>query len=149
MGVQFDNVSCRYGAPMGRSSYGTVGYEFEPRSVRLFRVNIDNGGYDDGGAYWGHGEPLYCATDDSGYREFIRAGSRFDAAALLQIDPKWLIRPVTLDGRYSVTLEFCGYPSPRWVTRFCGEWLEQNETKNGAIFAALEHRRDFLAGAFN
>lgn len=144
MGNQFENVSGRYGAPLGRASYGTVGYEFAPRSVRLFRVRIDSGGYDDGGAYWGHGAPLYCATDDIGYREFIRAGSRFDAAALLQIDPEWLARPVSLDGRYSVQLERCGYSTPRWVTRYLGEWLEQNETKNGAIFAALDHRRETL-----
>jgi len=140
MGKQFEDVGGRYGAPMGRRSYGTVGYEFAPRSVRLFRVNLDGGGYDDGGAYWGIGEPLYCATDDIGYREFIRAGCRFDAAALLQIDPEWLARPVTLDGRYSVQLELCGYSTPRWVTRYRGEWLEANGDKNGAIFAALEHR---------
>jgi hypothetical protein len=27
------------------------------------------------------------------------------------------------DGRYSVTLEFCGQPRKRWVVRFCGEWI--------------------------
>ena len=46
------------------------------RSIRLFKVNIDSGGYDEGGAYWGHGEPLWCATDDEDYREFVRAHHR-------------------------------------------------------------------------
>jgi hypothetical protein len=27
-------------------------------------VPIDSGGYDPGGAYWGHGAPLYCVEGD-------------------------------------------------------------------------------------
>jgi len=43
---------------------------------RLFRVNIDGGGYDDGGAYWGLGKPLYCLRDESGDEWFARDHSR-------------------------------------------------------------------------
>jgi len=55
-------------------------------------VNLDSGGYDDGGAYWGRGEPLYCATDDMGYREFVRAPDRRRACEELKIDPNQLVR---------------------------------------------------------
>ena len=75
MTKQFADVSSRYGAPMGRSTTGTL--SDEPRSVSLFRVKLDSGGYDDGGAYWGLGPPsLYCAVDDEGGRalDIIAAG---------------------------------------------------------------------------
>lgn len=55
-------------------------------SVRLFKVNLDSGGYDDGGAYWGAslGDNLYCAVDDAG-RQFVRETSRVRAAIKLHI----------------------------------------------------------------
>lgn len=69
-------VSSRYGAPMGRAEWPA-----EPVGpVRLFRVKIDAGGYDSGGAYWGLGLPLYCATDGEGFRVFVRALDRTAAA---------------------------------------------------------------------
>ena len=67
---------------MGRSS-SPLGDA--PRSVRLFRVRLDAGGYDDGGAYWGAGARLYCAMCDEGGRQFTRAKSRADAARILCI----------------------------------------------------------------
>ena len=81
MAKQFEDVGSRYGAPMGRREYG----RFPLGKVRLFRVRINSGGYDDGGAYWGIGQPLYCATDDDEYREFIRAWTRKDAAEALKL----------------------------------------------------------------
>ena len=47
---------------------------------RLYRVYLDTGGYDDGGAYWGIGNPLYCyeSTDGSVYA-YGRATSRAEA----------------------------------------------------------------------
>lgn len=83
MAKQFDDVNTRYGAPMGRHSNGYLETE-QPRFVRLFRVRLDSGGYDDGGAYWGHGGQLWCAIDDDGNSQFIRAGSR--ARAALELD---------------------------------------------------------------
>lgn len=69
---------------MGRSAYG-IPENLDPRSVRVFRVRLDSGGYDDGGAYWGHYQSLYCATDGDNYRQFTRALSRADAIANLGI----------------------------------------------------------------
>lgn len=86
---QFSEVDCKYGAPMGRASYGSIPECF-PRSVRLFRVNLDSQGYDDGGAYWGIGQPLWCAIGehDTGCisRAFVRAWSREEAIVELKIE---------------------------------------------------------------
>lgn len=63
--AKLSQVSCRYGAPMGRASAhpGT-----DPHcTIRVSRVRLDSGGYDSGGAYWGHGAPLWYA---SGIDEF-------------------------------------------------------------------------------
>ena len=68
---QFPQVDSKFGAPMGRPEYGTTPTEL--RSVRLYKVIINPGGYDAGGAYWGTGGPLYCAESD-GYRRFCRGG---------------------------------------------------------------------------
>ena len=95
---QFPEVDCPRGSPRGRSSYGTVA-DAAPRSVRLFEVNIDNGGYDDGGAYWGRKSGLrmlYCATDGGGYRAFTCSRSRYLAAEDLGIPDQLLkvsVRP--------------------------------------------------------
>lgn len=45
-------VNCQYGAPMGRASYDE---RKELKSERFFdrTVQLDSGGYDKGGAYWG------------------------------------------------------------------------------------------------
>jgi hypothetical protein len=96
MGKQFDNVACRYGAPMGRSSYGTV--ENTEGKISLFRVLLDQG-YDDGGAYWGsatsYRDQLYCArsTANSEYVQFVRAESREAARRELGIPQDLLARP--------------------------------------------------------
>lgn len=88
---QFQNVSSRYGAPMGRhgSPLGCT-----PRGVRLFRVRLNSGGYDDGGAYWGHGEPLWCAECPEGGRQFVRADGRLSAIVALDIEAQAInLRP--------------------------------------------------------
>ena len=91
MGRQFDNVSCAYGAPMGRHSAPDL--DTTRGTVRLFRVHLDAGGYDDGGAYWGHGAPIYCARDRNGDIQTVRATSRAHAAFLLDIPAPSLVRP--------------------------------------------------------
>lgn len=91
MAKQFPQVSGRFGAPMGRSE-SPLGAA--PRNIRLFRVRLDSGGYDDGGAYWGIGQPLYCATCPDGGRRFTRANSRAAAAVALEIEPGDLVRGV-------------------------------------------------------
>ena len=45
----FENVSCRYGAPMGRSS----SKYFYPERKLCTRHQGGGDGYDKGGAYWG------------------------------------------------------------------------------------------------
>lgn len=90
MGKQFAKVNCGYGAPMGRSE-SPLGQGL--RSVRVFRVRINSGGYDDGGAYWGIGQPLYCAVCDEGGRQFVRANSRLAAVAALGIEAFTLKHP--------------------------------------------------------
>lgn len=89
MGKQFPNVNSTYGAPMGRVEKGTPQ---TPKSVRVFRVRLNAGGYDDGGAYWGHGLPLFCATDGRDYRHFVRAIDRIDAIAALEIPAETIAR---------------------------------------------------------
>ena len=49
----------KYGAPMGRTSYG---FDHTGR-LHVSRVHLDSGGYDPGGAYWGHSLRLYGASD--------------------------------------------------------------------------------------
>lgn len=83
-------VNSKYGAPMGRHSYGVdpVG------KVRVFEVVLDSGGYDNGGAYWGLGKTLYCAMDEGGnYVQYIRADSRFHACVELRLQPQELYHP--------------------------------------------------------
>lgn len=92
MSRQFAPVSTRYGAPMGRHSFGTL-ENVAPRKLRLFRVRLDSGGYDDGGAYWGHGGgSVWCATDGADFFQTCRAGSRERAALELEIAPDYLDR---------------------------------------------------------
>ncbi len=121
---QLPAVNCKYGAPMGRASYGLI-QNCEDRTVRLFRLNIDQGGYDDGGAYWGLGEPIYVATNDAEYFETVRASNRHHAALLLNIEqaqlkngvsnPHWL--------RWSTARVWNGNPKPVWELREFGKPL--------------------------
>jgi len=90
MTKQFENESSRYGSRMGR--WESPNPEPVARSVRCFQVRLDSGGYDDGGAYWGLGKPLYCLDQSEHetvnaygnrvyFRAFIRASSRKEAIA--------------------------------------------------------------------
>ena len=91
MSKQFDNVNCATGSPMGRKEWRDA--PTKPRSVRVFRVRIDSQGYDDGGAYWGIGKPLFCATDWENYRMFTRADSRLCAVAEFRLAVHLLASP--------------------------------------------------------
>ena len=70
-------VNCSYGAPMGRQSRNWI--DADSGRIYLRRIRLDSGGYDNGGAYWGIGAPLYWASDIDGNDIFLRAQSR-DAA---------------------------------------------------------------------
>lgn len=69
------NVSAKYGAPMGRA--GSHGYD--GGAVSLSNVIVDSQGYDEGGAYWGTGKPLFVADSDCGASVFFRAATWCDA----------------------------------------------------------------------
>lgn len=59
----------KYGAPMGRSNIGQ-----RPKNKRIYTKQVKlTDGYDQGGAYWGIGRPLYVDfTPDLSYIEFYR-----------------------------------------------------------------------------
>ena len=86
MRPDFPDVSSRYGASMGRSeSYFSI---IPAGRLRIYRVPIDSGGYDPGGAYWGHGAPLYCIESEgighifqteTSFAHYYRAADRADA----------------------------------------------------------------------
>jgi hypothetical protein len=78
-------VSCKYGAPMGRFT-GANFLDTDAGKVVLRRIYLNNGGYDKGGAYWGHGEPLYETMDDDGNGFILRATSRDKAKAIIWED---------------------------------------------------------------
>lgn len=101
MRKQFSLISTKYGAPMGRwQCWDRVSRD---KSIRIFRVRLNSGGYDDGGAYWGLGAPLYCLEqpayrriDASGairyFRVFVRAHSKLEAIAEAEIPARMLAR---------------------------------------------------------
>lgn len=83
--LKLSDVSSRYGAPMGRRDYTPPVREEGLDRVRLSlrRVYIDSGGYDNGGAYWGFGAPLYQVSGHIGHageeeqiEYYLRAGTR-------------------------------------------------------------------------
>jgi hypothetical protein len=75
-GSNVTDVNCRYGAPMGRQD-GTVANPTGP--VTVSRVKLDEGGYDEGGAYWGIPDNLFKAEDDNGFVNYFRAQNRMKA----------------------------------------------------------------------
>jgi hypothetical protein len=68
MSHKLSNVSSPYGAPMGRRTY----CDNQEAKCSLFKVRLDSGGYDGGGAYFGFGNPLYCCRDDNGQVQLFR-----------------------------------------------------------------------------
>lgn len=62
------------GAALGRSNYGKP-----DGKVYLRKVRLDSGGYDEGGAYWGIGTPLFRAYSDGEFEEYTRAQDRDSA----------------------------------------------------------------------
>jgi hypothetical protein len=70
----FRDVSCRYGAPMGRRS------DPDPLHGRLYARRQGGGdGYDKGGAYWGTPSNVWGVWDNDKTVKYVRASSRQDA----------------------------------------------------------------------
>jgi hypothetical protein len=67
-----EKVDCKYGAPMGRSSFGV-----KPETTKVFDRKVPMcsccGAYDKGGVYWGLGKQLRVQyTKDLSYVNFYR-----------------------------------------------------------------------------
>lgn len=50
-----------------------------------------------------------------------------------------IYNPIKDDGRYQIAREYCGYAEPRWVARFCDEWLGQDKYRSGAVMLCIAH----------
>ena len=86
MTIKMPSGYSKYGALMGRNEYNT-NIDSTPCKVHLNLLYITQG-YDNGGAYWGYGEPLYMASfqhyipekeEDIEGRIFVRAKGRKEA----------------------------------------------------------------------
>ena len=79
------NVSSKFGAPMGRESDDLSDFRGK---VHLRYVPFVDGDYDAGGAYWGGGMytlPLYCLWDDEGHVHYLRAATRDNAKGIVRL----------------------------------------------------------------
>ncbi len=68
---------------------------FGQGKIRLSRLRVGRGGYDSGVAFWGDGAKVYCARDENDAARFIRAKSRAEACAKMEIDPTRLVVPLS------------------------------------------------------
>lgn len=94
--ITLTKLSCKRGAPMGRHSEGDI----NAATVALEWVPFVDGAYDCGGAYFGGGDPIYCAVgyDENGEeqgRTYIRAAGRDAAWSELDLDPEVKLLPET------------------------------------------------------
>lgn len=48
--------------------------------------------------------------------------------------------PVKSDSRYTVRKEYCGHAEPRFVARFCGEWIGQSKFYTSAVALCVGHK---------
>jgi hypothetical protein len=77
-------VDTKYGAPMGRMSGNLDHDNLEDGKWKAEIVDLDEGGYDDGGAYWGlrcPGEHLFAVQDGMGHIAFVDAANTNEALA--------------------------------------------------------------------
>ena len=78
------DVSSRYGAPMGRDTNMTLPIT---EKVTIFKVVLDSGGYDSGGAYWGTPNNVYCIVAGH-FRTYHRAKTRQEVEQyVLKVQP--------------------------------------------------------------
>lgn len=100
--------NCRYGAPMGRGSYGEppIHKKISDCAVPLTR------GYDKGGAYWGSGDPLRVRyTKDLEYVEFYRVCANDCArpgGRVFLFKDKIVTRCIDTFGRGDIRTEWAG-----------------------------------------
>jgi len=82
--ITLTQLSCTYGAPMGRRDEGNLN---NATSFALEWMPFVDDCYDAGGAYWGGGDPLYCivgyADGEEVARHYVRAKDRDDASDIV------------------------------------------------------------------
>ena len=82
-----EDVSSRYGAPMGRQD-SPADDKTAPIKFHLRRMRFVDGDYDTGGAYWGGGNgssiyQAYAENDEMVVIAYVRAPNRFVAKNLV------------------------------------------------------------------
>lgn len=75
---------------IGRSSQDLASLSIKSKSLYFFRLKLDQGGFDNGGARWDPRKPLYCVSDGLQPLAFTQAPSKYAAAVQLKVDPSWL-----------------------------------------------------------
>jgi hypothetical protein len=93
-------VNGKYGAPMGRQEDEIADLA---GLIYLQKVPMIDGDYDEGGAYWGGGSPLYCAWDDEGHAIYIRA--KDSSAAKKKLPAHWKYASKTPKAKNSIYVE--------------------------------------------
>ena len=88
MELILEHVTSKYGAPMGRPNVLPADPSASVR-LHLRKLDMVDGDYDEGGAYWGGGgAPIRVAYDEETVRVFVRARTRYAAkAAVLELVP--------------------------------------------------------------
>jgi hypothetical protein len=74
----------------------------------------------------------------------VRQGIHFSGPDGLTPQPQPVTRMKT-DARYTITREFCGYKKPRYVVRFCGDWIASFGSRRNAVARRnneIQARRD-------
>lgn len=148
---QFTEKGCdRRGAFMGRSS--SPEHVKPVGAVRLWPVYVNSQGYDDNGAYWGTGGPLWCAEDESGdFRQFTRADTYAEAVAALRLSPSQLARDY--EKEFAIFLQ--SYLDAVLFTETNDEdepldgLFTPSDIEAGSLAEAEKDCRDFLAKGLN
>lgn len=84
--MKLSNVGTYRGAPMGRIDTHRHN-RTAPIQLIVHECPLDEGGYDEGGAYWGIGDPLWRAVSpDGGVGFFLRSKTRDDALGIVRTE---------------------------------------------------------------
>ena len=103
-----DKCDSRFGAPMGRRSIGKP-----PIHKRVFDCAVPlSEGYDKGGAYWGHGDPLRVRyTKDLRYIDFYRVCANdctYPGAKVFLFKEKVITKCIDVFDRGDIRTEWSG-----------------------------------------
>lgn len=140
-------VNTDYGAPMGRREWGHIEL-LSATSLYYAQIPLDDG-YDAGGAYWGHGDPLFVVfADEPEVCEFFRSPSEAHFLEKYKANyPLCQLIPSETDTHvlwadamgYEIVPHFDGY---QWKARF--ETVESGEFPT--MRECFEHLQDYTLG---